>query len=68
MTMNEFFKEAFSILSAKEKALKELEEAKKSYLEACTGREYANAMVTYQENRVRRLTAYLQSMEDRQNA
>ena len=41
------------------KAQRELEEAKRSYLEACTGREYAEAMVSYHQARIDRLSEFL---------
>jgi hypothetical protein len=40
-------------------ALKELEESKRSLLEAQTAREYADAMCKYREAQIKRLSAYL---------
>ena len=40
-------------------ALKELEESKRSLLEAQTAREYAEAMCGYREAQIKRLTAFL---------
>lgn len=42
-------------------ARRELREAQLALLEAQTGKEYAEAMVRYQENRVRRLTNFIQT-------
>ena len=41
-------------------AVQELEEAKRQLLMAYSGLDYAQAMVTYNEDRVRRLTARVQ--------
>lgn len=49
----------FAEPSSEIKAQRELEEAKRSYLEACTGREYAEAMVSYHQARIERLEDYL---------
>ena len=59
MKLIQFIKNAFAEPSAESKALKELEEAKRSYLEASTGKEFAEAMVQYHQSRVQRLTDYL---------
>lgn len=67
MKLVQFIKNAFAEPSAEAKALKELEEAKRSYLEACTGREYAEAMVSYHQSRVVRLTAYLHTATGNNN-
>lgn len=40
-------------------ALKELEESKRSLLEAQTAREYADAMCKYREAQIKRLTTFL---------
>jgi len=45
--------------SAETLALRELENAKRSLLEAQSAREYADSMCKYHEARVRRLTIYL---------
>jgi hypothetical protein len=45
--------------SAEVLALKELEESKRSLLEAQTAREYAEAMCKYRESQIKRLTAFL---------
>jgi hypothetical protein len=59
MKLFQFIKNALSEPSAEMKAQRELEEAKRSYLEACTGREYAEAMVLYHQARIDRLSEYL---------
>jgi len=45
--------------SAEVIALRELENAKRSLLEAQSGREYADSMCKYHETRIKRLTTYL---------
>jgi hypothetical protein len=45
--------------SAEVLALKELEDSKRSLLEAQTAREYADSMCRYREAQIKRLTAYL---------
>lgn len=45
--------------SAEVLALKELEESKRSLLEAQTAREYAEAMCKYREAQIKRLTTFL---------
>ncbi len=45
--------------SAEVLALRELEECKRSLLEAHTAREYAESMCKYREAQIKRLTAYL---------
>jgi hypothetical protein len=59
MKVLELIKNVFAEPSAEMKAQRELEEAKRSYLEACTGREYAEAMVSYHQARIDRLSDYL---------
>ena len=48
--------------SAEVLALEELETAKRQLLEAQSGREYAESMCKYHENRIRRLTIYLHNV------
>lgn len=50
-------------------ALRELEEAKRSMLQAQTAKEYAESMVKYHDARIRRLTQFLKDAhtEDRKN-
>lgn len=50
---------AYATPSAEVLALRELEEAKRSLLEAQSAREYADSMCKYREAQIKRLTAYL---------
>ena len=52
-------KKIWAAPSAETLALKELEESKRSLLEAQTAREYAEAMCGYREAQIERLTAFL---------
>ncbi len=52
-------KETFRRPSAETLALRELEDAKRSLLEALSGAEYAKRMAEYHNDRIKRLTAYL---------
>jgi len=52
-------KKIWAAPSAETLALKELEESKRSLLEAQTAREYAEAMCSYREAQIKRLTAFL---------
>ena len=57
-------KSAFRIPSADEIAIRELEEARRQLLAMQTAKDYATRMVEYNNDRVRRLTAYVaKSME-----
>jgi hypothetical protein len=49
--------------SAKEMAAKELEEAKRRFLDAQSAREYATRMSDYHADRVKRLTNYLENSQ-----
>jgi hypothetical protein len=49
--------------SATEMAAKELEEAKRRYLDAQSAMEYARRMSDYHADRIKRLTNYLESSE-----
>ncbi len=51
--------EMFRTPSAEVLALKELEEAERSLLEAQTNQEYAKRMAEYHNDRIKRLTTYL---------
>ena len=51
--------EMFRTPSAEVLALKELEQAERSLLEAQTSQEYAKRMAEYNNDRIKRLTAYL---------
>lgn len=50
---------AYATPTAEVLALRELEGAKRSLLEAQTAREYAESMCKYREAQIKRLTAYL---------
>lgn len=62
------FKRTFSVLfrtpSALELAARELAQAERALLEAETGREYATAMVEYNQERIHRLRKYLKEASD----
>jgi hypothetical protein len=58
-TITKYLKSLFQKPSAEMLALRELEESKRSLLEAQTGREYADSMCKYREAQIKRLTAYL---------
>ena len=55
----EWLKNLYATPSAEQIALRELETAKRSLLEAQSGREYADSMCKYHEARIKRLTTYL---------
>jgi hypothetical protein len=57
--LKKFWDRMFKDLTAREIALLELQEAEISLLEAQSGREYAEACVTYHQTRINRLKAYL---------
>ncbi len=52
-------KDYFKTPSADELAARELEEAKRELLRALSGQDYANRIVQYHQDRVKRLTEYL---------
>jgi hypothetical protein len=54
-----WLKSVYAAPSAEVLALRELEDAKRSLLEAQTAREYADSMCKYHEARIKRLTTYL---------
>lgn len=60
MKLFSIVKGIFAIPTPKTLAIRELEEAQRLYLEACSAREYANSMTIYHEARIKRLTSYLQ--------
>lgn len=64
-TMNfiERFQSLWQVPSPKELAAKELEEAKRRFLDAQSGMEYAKRMSDYHADRIKRLTNYLESAE-----
>lgn len=53
-------KEFFRVPTADELAVKELEEAKRELLRALSGQDYAKRMVEYHQDRVKRLTTYVE--------
>jgi len=57
------FQGIWRLPSAKEMAAKELEEAKRRYLDAQSAMEYARRMSDYHADRIKRLTNYLESSE-----
>jgi len=63
MNLTYRLKELWRLPSAKEMAVKELEEAKRRFLDAQSAMEYAKRMSDYHADRVKRLTIYLESAE-----
>jgi hypothetical protein len=61
--MIEQLKKLWATPSAEVLALRELEDAKRQLLESQTTREYADSMVKFREQQIKRLTAYLKGME-----
>lgn len=53
----------FSIPSAEQLAVIELEEAKREHLQMLTAQDYSRKMVEYHADRIRRLTAYIVKAE-----
>ena len=62
----EYIKNIYRAPSPETLALRELEDAKRSLLEAQSGREYAESMCKYHEARIKRLTAYLHAVTQEQ--
>ncbi len=56
-------KRAFGAPTPEEQARAELVKAKRALLLALTGRDYATAMVGYEQARIQRLSAYLNQPE-----
>lgn len=56
-------KRAFGAPTPEEQARAELVKAKRALLLALTGKDYATAMVTYEQARIQRLSAYLNQPE-----
>jgi hypothetical protein len=52
-------KDYFKTPSPEELAAKELDEAKRELLKALSGQDYANRIVQYHEDRIKRLSEYL---------
>ena len=61
--MMEYLKKLWTVPSAEIIALRELEEAKRKLLEAQTAREYADSMVKFREQQIKRLTTYIKGLE-----
>jgi len=57
------FQSLWQLPSPKELAAKELEEAKRRFLDAQSGMEYAKRMSDYHADRIKRLTNYLEASE-----
>ena len=57
--MYNWVRNTYTTPSAEVLALRELEDSKRSLLEAQTAREYAESMCKYREAQIKRLTAYL---------
>jgi len=63
MNFLERFKALWQLPSPKEMAAKELEEAKRRFLDSQSAMEYAKRMSDYHADRIKRLTNYLESAE-----
>jgi hypothetical protein len=61
--MIEQLKKLFAAPSPEMMALRELEDAKRSLLTAQTSREYAESLVKFREQQIKRLTAYIKELE-----
>ena len=59
LIMIDHLKDYFRLPSAKELALKELNEANRRLLETLSAKEYAQRMAEYHQDRIKRLSAYL---------
>ena len=59
VSMIDHIKDYFRLPSAKELALKELNEANRRLLETLSAKEYAQRMAEYHQDRIKRLSAYL---------
>ena len=62
-----WMKNAYTTPSAEALALRELEDSKRSLLEAQTAREYAESMCKYREAQIKRLTTYLHKVTEEQS-
>jgi len=63
MNLTYRLKELWRLPSAKEMAVKELEEAKRRFLDAQSAMEYTKRMSDYHADRIKRLTIYIESAE-----
>ena len=57
--IREYMRRTFGALSHNERMQRELDQAHRSLLEALSAREYADAMCSYHQARIERLTAAL---------
>ena len=62
-----WLKSVYSVPSAEVLALRELENAKRSLLEAQSTREYADSMCKFHEAKIKRLTVYLHKATEEQS-
>ena len=62
-----WLKSVYSVPSAEVLALRELENAKRSLLEAQSTREYADSMCKFHEAKIKRLTIYLHKATEEQS-
>ena len=63
MNLTYRLKELWRLPSAKQMAVKELEEAKRRFLDAQSAMEYTKRMSDYHADRIKRLTIYIESAE-----
>lgn len=63
----DWLKSVYTTPSAEVLALRELEDSKRSLLEAQSTKEYAESMCKYHEARIKRLTAYLHTATEAQS-
>jgi hypothetical protein len=63
MNFIERFQSLWQLPSPKEMAAKELEEAKRRFLDSQSAMEYTKRMSDYHADRIKRLTNYLESAE-----
>lgn len=66
--MFQIIKKVFTAPTAEEMALRELNEAKLKLLEMQTHREYSESMCKFHETQIKRLTAYLHTATENNNA
>jgi hypothetical protein len=61
--IREYLRRCFGALSHAERMQRELDQAHRSLLEALSAREYADAMCSYHQARIKRLEATLRGQE-----
>lgn len=64
--MIDYIKRMFRKITPAEVAAKELGDAELSLLEALTAREYADSVIVYNQTRIKRLRAFLATLERKQ--